>query len=64
MIALTDVRLEADDKVAKYVAKGGAIEVGMINFLMDVDARAEEPGIGDGDDVPNMLKYVNRRPKV
>ena len=60
IIALTDVRLEADDVEAKYVPKGSSIEVGMIKFLMANDCKAQENGgPGDGDDVPNMMRYVN-----
>lgn len=57
---MSDVRLEADDHEAKYVPKGGPVEVGMIKFLMLNDCRADENGgPGHGDDVPRMLKYRN-----
>ena len=35
IFANTDVRIEIDDKEYKYEARGGAIEVGMIQFLID-----------------------------
>lgn len=57
---MSDVRLEADDHEAKYVPKGGPIEVGMIKFLLLNDCKADENGgPGHGLDVPGMLKYRN-----
>ena len=37
IVSNTDVRIEANDEEIKYEPKGEAIEVGMIEFLMDND---------------------------
>jgi len=35
IVSNTDVRIEANDEEYKYEPKGQALEVGMIQFLMD-----------------------------
>lgn len=50
-MANTDVRLEVDEgesKVAKYMAMGQSIEVGMINFLFE-----NEEDVYEGFNVQN-----------
>lgn len=54
VISNTDVRIETDNKECTYIPAGQALEVGLIQFLMD-----------NGEDVQNI--FVNRNkyaPKV
>lgn len=54
IVSNTDVRIEANDEEYKYEPRGQALEVGMIQFLMD-----------NQEDVQNIFINRNRAtPKI
>ena len=49
ILANTDVRIEADDEAHRYAPRGQALEVGLVQFLMD-----------NGEDVQHLMIERNR----